>query len=125
MTACQLRVGSMSALPHEVMLEVILKLNAQDAATDWRDLARQYEMTEEEIEVLGTRETEGPASALLHRMVRAGVTVNTLVSFLKNVNRGDVVDVLRKARIWSSEEDIPAAIKTIRMSISFPVCLMK
>jgi hypothetical protein len=111
--------GSMSALPHEVMLEMILKLSSVDAPTNWEDLARQYDLSEQEIIELATTETERPASALIHRMVRAGVTVKVLVSFLKNIKREDVVEVLKKARVWSSEEDIPAELtKSLKISYS-------
>jgi hypothetical protein len=110
--------GSMSALPHEVMLEMILKLSSVDAPTNWEDLARQYDLSEQEIIELATTETERPASALIHRMVRAGVTVKVLVSFLKNIKREDVVEVLKKARVWSSEEDIPAELtKSLSMAV--------
>ena len=110
-------LGCMSALPHEVMLEMILKLSSVDAPTNWQDLARQYELSEQEITELATTETERPASALIHRMVKAGVTIKVLVFFLKNIKREDVVEVLRKARAWSSEEDLPAELKHPSMSI--------
>ncbi|XP_062517919.1 uncharacterized protein LOC134193135 isoform X2 [Corticium candelabrum] len=98
--------GSMTQLPHEVMLEIILRLNAENAVADWRELAKQYEMTEVEIDELASTGSEQPASALLHRMVRAGLTVKLLVTYLKNISREDIVEVLRKANIWSSEEDL-------------------
>ena len=96
----------MTQLPHEVMLEIILRLNAENAVADWRELAKQYEMTEVEIDELASTGSEQPASALLHRMVRAGLTVKLLVTYLKNISREDIVEVLRKANIWSSEEDL-------------------